>query len=64
VVCFDQDVFVNAVGGVKIAEPAADLAVLLAIVRPAQQAAAAGWWCSARWAWPARSARRRAARSA
>lgn len=32
VVCFDQDVFVNAVGGVKISEPAADLAVLLAIV--------------------------------
>jgi DNA repair protein RadA/Sms len=32
VVCFDQDVFVNAVGGVKIVEPAADLAVLLAIV--------------------------------
>ena len=31
VVCFDQDVFVNAVGGVKIAEPAADLAVLLSI---------------------------------
>ena len=30
--CFDQDVFVNAVGGVKIVEPAADLAVLLAIV--------------------------------
>jgi DNA repair protein RadA/Sms len=27
----DQDVFVNAVGGVRIAEPAADLAVLLAI---------------------------------
>ncbi len=32
IVCFDQDVFVNAVGGVKISEPAADLAVLLAIV--------------------------------
>ncbi|MDY0011301.1 MAG: DNA repair protein RadA [Rhodocyclaceae bacterium] len=32
VVCFDQDVFVNAVGGVKIAEPAADLAVVLAMV--------------------------------
>ncbi|MBI3525960.1 MAG: DNA repair protein RadA [Betaproteobacteria bacterium] len=32
IVCFDQDVFVNAVGGVRIAEPAADLAVLLAIV--------------------------------
>jgi DNA repair protein RadA/Sms len=30
-VCFDQDVFVNAVGGVKITEPAADLAVLLSI---------------------------------
>jgi DNA repair protein RadA/Sms len=32
VATFDQDVFVNAVGGVKIAEPAADLPVLLAIV--------------------------------
>jgi DNA repair protein RadA/Sms len=32
VACFDQDVFINAVGGVKIAEPAADLAVLMAIV--------------------------------
>ncbi len=30
--CYDQDVFVNAVGGVRISEPAADLAVLLAIV--------------------------------
>jgi len=32
VACFDQDVFVNAVGGVRIAEPAADLAVSMAIV--------------------------------
>ena len=31
IVCFDQDVFVNAVGGVRIGEPAADLAVLLSI---------------------------------
>ncbi|SNS62485.1 DNA replication and repair protein RadA [Noviherbaspirillum humi] len=31
IAAFDQDVFVNAVGGVKITEPAADLAVLLAI---------------------------------
>jgi DNA repair protein RadA/Sms len=31
VACADQDVFVNAVGGVRISEPAADLAVLLAI---------------------------------
>ncbi|MCL2645009.1 MAG: DNA repair protein RadA, partial [Betaproteobacteria bacterium] len=31
IVCFDQDVFINAVGGVKINEPAADLAILLAV---------------------------------
>jgi DNA repair protein RadA/Sms len=31
VACADQDVFVNAVGGVRIGEPAADLAVMLAI---------------------------------
>ena len=32
VACYDQDVFINAVGGVKIGEPAVDLAVLLSIV--------------------------------
>jgi DNA repair protein RadA/Sms len=32
IACLDQDVFINAVGGMKIAEPAADLAVLMAIV--------------------------------
>lgn len=32
VACFDRDVFINAVGGVRISEPASDLAVLLAIV--------------------------------
>jgi DNA repair protein RadA/Sms len=31
IVCYDQDVFVNAVGGVRIGEPGADLAVLLAV---------------------------------
>jgi len=31
IAAFDQDVFINAVGGVKISEPAADLAVLLSI---------------------------------
>jgi len=31
VACADQDVFVNAVGGVRISEPAADLAAMLAI---------------------------------
>ena len=39
IVCFDQDVFVNAVGGVRIGEPAADLAVLLAIVSSLQNRA-------------------------
>ncbi len=29
---FDQDVFINAVGGVRIGEPAADVAVVLAVV--------------------------------
>ncbi len=32
IAAFDQDVFINAVGGVKINEPAADLPMLLAIV--------------------------------
>ena len=31
VACMDQDLFVNAVGGVRISEPPADLAVMLAI---------------------------------
>ncbi|WP_295855702.1 DNA repair protein RadA [uncultured Xylophilus sp.] len=31
IACMDQDVFVNAVGGVRISEPAADLAVMFAI---------------------------------
>ena len=32
IACFDQDVFINAVGGVRISEPAADLPVLMAVV--------------------------------
>lgn len=32
IACFDQDVFLNAVGGVKITEPAADLAIILAML--------------------------------
>ena len=32
IACFDQDVFLNAVGGVKIGEPAADLAVILSML--------------------------------
>ena len=37
IACFDQDVFVNAVGGVKITEPAADLAIVMAMVSSLQQ---------------------------
>jgi DNA repair protein RadA/Sms len=32
IACYDQDVFINAVGGVRITEPAADLAVMMAVV--------------------------------
>ncbi len=32
VACYNQDVFVNLVGGIKIAETAADIAILLAVV--------------------------------
>jgi DNA repair protein RadA/Sms len=64
VACMDQDVFVNAVGGVRISEPAADLAVMLAITsacaaRPCPRASSP----LARWGWPARCGPRRAGRS-
>ncbi|TSA20652.1 MAG: DNA repair protein RadA [Betaproteobacteria bacterium] len=32
IACYDQDVFVNAVGGVRVLEPAADLVIVLCIV--------------------------------
>ena len=32
ITCFDQDVYVNAVGGLRITEPSADLSILLAII--------------------------------
>ena len=65
IACFDQDVFVNAVGGVKITEPAADLAVLLAMVSAcATSRCRRNWWCSAKWGWPAKCARCSAARNA
>jgi DNA repair protein RadA/Sms len=44
IACFDQDVFVNAVGGVRIQEPAADLAVLLAIVSSLRNRPLPGKW--------------------
>ncbi|MEW6165936.1 MAG: DNA repair protein RadA [Pseudomonadota bacterium] len=44
VMCGDQDVFVNAVGGVRIQEPAADLAVLLAIVSSLRNRPLPGKW--------------------
>ena len=53
------DVYVSTVGGVRLTEPAADLAVALAVAsavaRPGAGPAAPSR--SARWAWPARSAR-------
>jgi DNA repair protein RadA/Sms len=64
VACMDQDVFVNAVGGVRISEPAADLAVLLAIQQScAARRCRAASSPSAKSAWPARCGPRRAARS-
>lgn len=36
VVSYDQDVFVNVVGGVRVTEPAADLAVVLSIISSLQ----------------------------
>lgn len=65
VACMDQDVFVNAVGGVRISEPAADLAVLLAITSSLRgKPLPKGFLPLARWVWPARCGRRHAARSA
>ena len=53
------DVFVAAVGGIAVTEPAADLGVALALAsvghRPSR--AAPTWWCSASSAWAARSGR-------
>jgi len=65
VACADQDVFVNAVGGVRISEPASDLAVLLAITSSLRgKALPKGFLPSAKSASRAKCAPRRAARSA
>ena len=56
----DKDIYVNVVGGLKLNDPAADLAVAMAIA-----SASAGrsldevLWCLARLVWVARFARRR-----
>ena len=42
IVTYDQDVFVNVVGGIKLTETAADLAVLMAIVSSLQNRPLAG----------------------
>ncbi len=60
----DQDVFVNVVGGVKVTETSADLALLLAMVsslrdRPLPQDLVV----LAKWGWPGKFARYRAVRS-
>ena len=51
----DQDVFINVVGGVKVEETSADLALLLAMVSSFRdQALPRIWWSLARWGSPAR----------
>jgi DNA repair protein RadA/Sms len=66
IACFDQDVFINAVGGVKITEPGADLG---RVCSPSFQVCATSrcrkkWWCSAKSALPAKCARCSADRNA
>ena len=64
IACMDQDVFVNAVGGVRISEPAADLAVMLAIQSSLRgKPLPRGFSPSAKSGWPARCGRRRVARN-
>lgn len=54
----DQDVFLNVVGGVKVLETSADLAVLLAVVSSLQNRAyRKSWSCLAKWVCPVRYAR-------
>ncbi len=49
----DRDVFVNVVGGVKVSETSADLALLLAMVSVcATDRCRRIWWFSAKWGWP------------
>ena len=50
-----HDVFASTVGGARIAEPAADLAVAVAVASACQQrdVPTDAWWRSARSAWPA-----------
>ena len=57
--CVGQDVFVSTVGGVRISEPAADLAdrARPRLGRGRAAAAAAAWSPSARSGWPARCVR-------
>ena len=62
---FEQDVFINAVGGVRIEEPAADMAVLLAIVSSIRnKPLRVAWWPLVKSGSPAKSGRHRASRSA
>ena len=55
----DRDVYLNVAGGLRITEPAADLAVAAALVPRFPTKLFHGWWCSARSVWgatPVRSA--------
>ena len=60
----DQDVFVNVVGGVKVTETSADLALLLAMVSSLRDRRCRRiWWSLAKSGWPGKFARCRAVRS-
>ncbi len=64
IACFDQDVFVNAVGGVKITEPGADLQYCwLLFLRSRTSRCQKKRWCSAKSVWLEKYARSNAARN-
>ena len=54
-----HDVFASTVGGARLAEPASDLAIAVALASAAHRRVARrrAWWRWARSAWPARCAR-------
>ena len=64
IACFDQDVFVNAVGGVKITEPASIWPCCLRLSpRSGTGPCRKKWWCLGKWAWRAKCGRSSAARN-
>jgi len=53
----DQDIFVNVAGGLRVDEPAADLAIVCAMISSfLDKAVTRTWWFSANWGWRVKSA--------